>query len=403
MSQRNSIEVTTSTWNRDTHGLFDYDGKDLYKKSFKIRESCSFYRLKEEVYIKEQENIIDSIPLIKIDQRALEYQISLIQNDPSTKMWLIVKDIKSNNLRGYKLNEGDWVKLGRVKLRVQRICLSPTNSVSSALPKFFENNEADIPLDKKDFVIETNTENLPCRICLSESSTSIDPLISPCKCSGTMRNIHLNCLKEWLKSKVSPRISDKGMSFYLKDLVCELCKSSLPAYITNESNKINLLNITTPTKSYIILEEYKPDRNQKQGLHFISLDENQNAIIGRGHDCDIKIMDISVSRKHSKIKFIDNAFYIDDNHSKFGTLAKLKKSFMVRNSYDVSIQVGRTIFRVVYRQPWNCRSLCSCFSNNKVFNANFSYLTQPEDRDSDSDIESYFVGSNQNIHMEDVN
>ncbi len=36
-----------------------------------------------------------------------------------------------------------------------------------------------------------------CKVCLAEDSTKENPLIYPCKCSGTMKFIHLNCLKEW--------------------------------------------------------------------------------------------------------------------------------------------------------------------------------------------------------------
>jgi len=35
-----------------------------------------------------------------------------------------------------------------------------------------------------------------CRICLSEEGDDAvaNPLFSPCKCAGTMKYIHLNCL-----------------------------------------------------------------------------------------------------------------------------------------------------------------------------------------------------------------
>ena len=34
-------------------------------------------------------------------------------------------------------------------------------------------------------------EGKVCRICLGEENETIDPLISPCKCAGTMSHIHL--------------------------------------------------------------------------------------------------------------------------------------------------------------------------------------------------------------------
>jgi pSer/pThr/pTyr-binding forkhead associated (FHA) protein len=44
--------------------------------------------------------------------------------------------------------------------------------------------------------------------------------------------------------------------------------------------------------------------------------------LGRGHECEIRITDISVSRKHAYIKIQNNEFFILDNNSKFGTLVR---------------------------------------------------------------------------------
>ena len=34
-----------------------------------------------------------------------------------------------------------------------------------------------------------------CRICLDDAETDDNPFITPCKCSGSMKFIHLECLK----------------------------------------------------------------------------------------------------------------------------------------------------------------------------------------------------------------
>lgn len=44
---------------------------------------------------------------------------------------------------------------------------------------------------------------MPCRICLGEDNFKDNPMISPCKCDGTMKYIHIECLREWLNSKRS--------------------------------------------------------------------------------------------------------------------------------------------------------------------------------------------------------
>ena len=75
---------------------------------------------------------------------------------------------------------------------------------------------------------ETISDVKSCRICLGEENFAQDPLISPCKCSGTMSSIHLECLREWLNSK---RTKKDGVvkTYCWKALECELCKERFPA------------------------------------------------------------------------------------------------------------------------------------------------------------------------------
>jgi len=78
-----------------------------------------------------------------------------------------------------------------------------------------------------------------CRICLDEEDTSdvsgINPLITPCTCSGSMRHIHVKCVREWLDSKKQHQQLDGVYSYYWEELSCELCKSPLKLH-----NKVTL-------------------------------------------------------------------------------------------------------------------------------------------------------------------
>ena len=68
-----------------------------------------------------------------------------------------------------------------------------------------------------------------CRICLDEEEDvmSGNPFITPCKCMGSMKFIHLGCLREWTKSKMQSELNDCVSSYYWENLVCELCKEQL--------------------------------------------------------------------------------------------------------------------------------------------------------------------------------
>ena len=41
---------------------------------------------------------------------------------------------------------------------------------------------------------ESELRDITCRICLDNYCAPDDPLINPCKCAGTMRYIHVECL-----------------------------------------------------------------------------------------------------------------------------------------------------------------------------------------------------------------
>lgn len=68
-----------------------------------------------------------------------------------------------------------------------------------------------------------------CRICLGEENTKADPLLSPCKCAGTMRMIHLECLREWLNSKRTQKDGDQVVTYCWKAIECELCQVRFPS------------------------------------------------------------------------------------------------------------------------------------------------------------------------------
>jgi hypothetical protein len=143
-----------------------------------------------------------------------------------------------------------------------------------------------------------------------------------------------------------------------------------------------------PSSTYLILQEYRPDNNSRIALHIITLEKNQSIQLGRGQDTDIKITDISVSRKHCKITRLDKDFYIEDLKSKFGTLAKVKKSFTLKPGVNLTIQVTRTVFKLNYKVPWSAKDICKCCFKEKVGVQSYSHLTQPDVHDSESDLDS---------------
>jgi len=63
--------------------------------------------------------------------------------------------------------------------------------------------------------------------------------------------------------------------------------------------------------------------------------------LGRGHESDVRITDISVSRFHAMLRCTKDGYFIEDNNSKFGTLA-LIQNLELNPNVTRAVQVGRT-------------------------------------------------------------
>lgn len=83
------------------------------------------------------------------------------------------------------------------------------------------------------------------------------------------------------------------------------------------------------------------DNNNIKSIHVIILEENSKIIMGRGHESDVRINDISVSRSHATLTFQNGKIKIQDLKSKFGTLALIKKELPILEK-KIHLQIGRT-------------------------------------------------------------
>jgi len=121
---------------------------------------------------------------------------------------------------------------------------------------------------------------------------------------------------------------------YITTLVC----------IEHQGIKYSLAEIDKPTTgNYILLESLIHERNSSRMANVIIPQEGKEVFkLGRGHEADIRITDISVSRFHAQLRCGKDGYYIEDNNSKFGTLAMVSKVEVAPNLIR-AVQVGRTI------------------------------------------------------------
>ena len=93
-----------------------------------------------------------------------------------------------------------------------------------------------------------------------------------------------------------------------------------------------------------MLESLSQEKNKGRIIHVIKPTATKDSFkMGRGHESDLRINDISVSRFHALIKFKGGRFYLEDNMSKFGTLVLVRGKTILEPNFNKAVQVGRTV------------------------------------------------------------
>ena len=105
-------------------------------------------------------------------------------------------------------------------------------------------------------------------------------------------------------------------------------------------------------------------------IFVISLKLNGQVYIGRANNSNIRVSDVSVSRNHAKLKYINGDFYLEDIGSKFGTLLLIQNNILFLPCKDINIQTGRSL--LMFKLKRTCFGLFKCYKN-KLYN-NKSYL-----------------------------
>lgn len=306
---RNSSKLKTVTWEKDSHGLFDYDSAQLVTHTFKL--SNSFRVLRDDVAIniseanaKSSGKTIASVGLLKnnfwvYDRRSAEGEK---REEP---LMLVLRNYVSDGRPGIRLAQGDIVKLGKCRYIVREIKNGKEESGSFDLCKKAEETEKDcknkVDAESKAATVNNSegvisvaehksADEMNCRICLCDDNNKENPIISlPCKCLGSVRHIHANCLQEWLKSKVVHQKNDVSTLYSWKDFECEICKTPYPCIflfnfigdiIRPDGERIEVLKIEKPKGNYMLFQKVKlPNTADTNSIFTVDLNENREVKI----------------------------------------------------------------------------------------------------------------------------
>lgn len=185
------------------------------------------------------------------------------------KLLLVLKALLSHQPDsykfGYKLREGMVVQLGNARLLVKEIFhpAGASRCEHLAIPRKFPR--------------PSNTPG-ECRICGAPESTAANPLVSPCKCSGSIKYVHVECMRAWHESKTDFRAAPHSVSYSIRRFECELCKSKFSIDSAKDGLQHALVNIARPTSCPYVMLESLADAEEKQ-IHIVTLSRSTPATI----------------------------------------------------------------------------------------------------------------------------
>ncbi|CAD8140995.1 unnamed protein product [Paramecium octaurelia] len=347
--QNERISIYCHTWNNETSDLFDYESIDNQKQQFTIQHQDSYIISKKEtlelmheipqensevlLYITAQNSVVAGIQQQQGNSTALtntKFPFKLKKN------WLTVRSVNK-----YPLNVNDIFRLGKMTFRISSLSFNSQNENELSSRSKADSNEQ-------------------CRICLGNTQSS-NPLLNPCKCSGSLKYIHLECMKRWLKELTSAsRSSEKSETYLWNLLKCEICQEPYKVIFQSDGVTYHMLDLLKPKFPYVMLEFYskKKETQVKQinlgdrftsksdGVIVISLGEKMS--LGRAKENWVKLCEASVSRFHATLQVEkvqqQSSLFLYDNNSKFGTLVQIKEDLQIYQ--ELEIQVGKSLFKL---------------------------------------------------------
>jgi pSer/pThr/pTyr-binding forkhead associated (FHA) protein len=244
-----------------------------------------------------------------------------------------------------EINEEDIIKLGHLRLKFDKIFFENNNennnilnnSIGGSSVSLENNNNIIINNIQKNIIYSTEpNETHYCRICYQKEVNKNDPLICPCKCYGSMKFVHLSCLKNNINLKIHKK-HDKYYDMYLfQNYNCEICLSTFPKYLIIKSKKIYLIEIDISNyKNYALIDLIQYDDKNDYIFHIgyliLRLENDIPLKIGRKKENDVIFNDLSISGSHCELICKNNILYLKDLGSKYGTLK------YIQNEYEIKI------------------------------------------------------------------
>lgn len=452
------LKINCRTWLKDTEDLFDFETINIANSKYTFQNLDKDYfiiKYRDESDNKQKEKInfiYSNIIRQKINSNNCTKIIGSLKFDKLKTILKITNAFKTilfNHLympenceRIYELfpknkfvniEEGDIIKIGRIRMKFDRISFKSKNkSLYEVIEKYILNENQIMSQNSKDNNetisankmmasssainqssarnTELNNKNnkVYCRLCYQSESSIADPLISPCNCNGSMKYIHLSCLKHSIKLKYHKKSEAYYDIFLFQNYSCEICLSNYPKYIIYKTQVYYLIDIDLEKfENYVLcdLTQYI-DNNQKIshfGYLMFKIEDNMALSLGRKKTNHIKLKDISVSRNHCKIIKQLDKLLIMDLESKFGTMKYINNYIDINfiENENKKFLSGKHEFEFSLTKAW------SFFGFSNIFNFSCCSCNQPLNEkteliiygDENSNKESEIKMNGENLKM----
>lgn len=273
---------------------------------------------------------------------------------------------RKHPLAPHTLNVGDFLRVGSVGVvviethngvenrilseeKIQKIMKDTTNGSGGFLDleeTDGENSEDEPTVDR------ANEGDAPvCYMCFDDEDTEDNPLITPCKCRGDTRFVHVNCLRKWHTAE-----ADNQICFLSSvDATCSVCKSTFKSDFKLKDGRLVKLfksSLEPPYVSLLVATKHEMAQrlfNTRFQLSFNSLlkPDGKNAtrplLLGRSSGSDMVLDYRTVSARHATIRFKNGEFIFTDAGSSNGSYLYLRRPVELTPSQSVQFRLGRSM------------------------------------------------------------
>jgi RING-variant domain/FHA domain len=208
-------------------------------------------------------------------------------------------------------------------------------------------------------------DNPVCYMCFEEEDTEENPMITPCKCSGDTKFVHVECLRKWHTAE-----ADNQICFLSSvDATCSVCKSSFKSdFKLRDGRQVKLFksSLEPPYVSLLVATKHEMAQrlfNTRFQLSFSTLmkpdgrNGNRPLLLGRSSGSDMVLDYRTVSARHAAIRFKNGEFVFTDAGSSNGSYLYLRRPLELTPNQPVQFRLGRSMISMKVVNKWNRRFL----------------------------------------------